>query len=188
MSCRTHCPPADCIDVPYVLPEIAGVYQKVTYVVYRLLSVIYVVIVSSPALHRFDGILYLTVGSSYRLVVIIELPDSNVLVIIGFLLLSEIVLFLSSEAESLYPVGLEVLDKLVGVYVVKAVLLKAQKTKTIALINQAMKTIISSMTDQDFINLSADISTLEAVLQKDGLAGDTGMEMPSGENEDSRKA
>ena len=61
-------------------------------------------------------------------------------------------------------------------------------TKTIALINQAMKTIISSMTDQDFINLSADISTLEAVLQKDGLAGDTGMEMPSDENEDSRKA
>ena len=32
-----------------------------------------------------------------------------------------------------------------------------------------MKNIISSMTDQDFINLSADISTLEAVLKKDGL-------------------
>lgn len=43
--------------------------------------------------------------------------------------------------------------------------------KTIHLINDAMKTIIASMTDQDFINLSADISTLEAVLQKDGLAG-----------------
>ena len=42
-------------------------------------------------------------------------------------------------------------------------------SRTITLINDAMKTIISSLTDQDFINLSADISTLEAVLQKDGL-------------------
>ncbi|MBE6121214.1 MAG: hypothetical protein E7190_00690 [Erysipelotrichaceae bacterium] len=45
--------------------------------------------------------------------------------------------------------------------------------KTISLINQAMQTIISSMTDNDFINLSADMSTLEAVLQKDGLTGDS---------------
>lgn len=45
--------------------------------------------------------------------------------------------------------------------------------KTINLINQAMQTIISSMTDNDFINLSADMSTLEAVLQKDGLTGDS---------------
>ena len=45
-------------------------------------------------------------------------------------------------------------------------------TRTITLINDAMKTIISSLTDQDFINLSADISTLEAVLQKDGLTSD----------------
>lgn len=42
-------------------------------------------------------------------------------------------------------------------------------SNTIQLINTAMKNIISSMTDQDFINLSADISTLEAVLKKDGL-------------------
>ena len=35
-----------------------------------------------------------------------------------------------------------------------------------------MKTIIQSMTDSDFINLSADMSTLSAVLEKDGLAGD----------------
>lgn len=48
--------------------------------------------------------------------------------------------------------------------------------KTIGLINDAMKTIISSMTDQDFINLSADMSTLEAVLQKDGYAGDIRMD------------
>jgi hypothetical protein len=48
--------------------------------------------------------------------------------------------------------------------------------RTIRLINDAMKTIISSMTDEDFINLSADISTLEAVLQKDGYAGDGRMD------------
>ena len=48
--------------------------------------------------------------------------------------------------------------------------------RTIQLINDAMKTIISSMTDQDFINLTADISTLEAVLQKDGLTSDGKME------------
>ena len=46
---------------------------------------------------------------------------------------------------------------------------KEKLSKTIQLINTAMKNIISSMTDQDFINLSADISTLEAVLKKDGL-------------------
>lgn len=49
--------------------------------------------------------------------------------------------------------------------------------KTIKLINDAMKTIISSMTDEDFINLSADMQTLEAVLQKDGLTADSNMTM-----------
>ena len=49
---------------------------------------------------------------------------------------------------------------------------KEKLSKTIQLINTAMKNIISSMTDQDFINLSADISTLEAVLKKDGLTND----------------
>ena len=49
---------------------------------------------------------------------------------------------------------------------------KEKLTQTIDLINGAMKTIIQSMTDSDFINLSADMSTLSAVLEKDGLAGD----------------
>jgi len=49
---------------------------------------------------------------------------------------------------------------------------KEKLTKTIRLINEAMKTIISSMTDADMLNLSADLSTLEALLQKDGLTGD----------------
>lgn len=52
---------------------------------------------------------------------------------------------------------------------------RTKLNSTIKLINEAMKTIISSLTDSDFINLSADMSTLEAVLQKDGLAGDNRM-------------
>ena len=56
---------------------------------------------------------------------------------------------------------------------------KEKLNRTINLINDAMKTIISSLTDQDFINLSADISTLEAVLQKDGLTNDGRMEQRS---------
>lgn len=49
---------------------------------------------------------------------------------------------------------------------------KEKLNKTIHLINDAMRTIISSMTDADMMNLSADLSTLEALLQKDGLTGD----------------
>ena len=49
---------------------------------------------------------------------------------------------------------------------------KEKLTKTIHLINDAMRTIITSMTDADMMNLSADLSTLEALLQKDGLTGD----------------
>ncbi|NCB32869.1 MAG: hypothetical protein EOM64_03135 [Erysipelotrichia bacterium] len=41
--------------------------------------------------------------------------------------------------------------------------------RTLKLVNEAMTKIISGLTDNDFINLSADISTLEAVLKKDGL-------------------
>ncbi|MEE8807962.1 MAG: hypothetical protein SOI44_06025 [Lactimicrobium sp.] len=101
----------------------------------------------------------------------------------------------ASKLEKLYAYYLPILLKILNQYdTLQSVTsdpnfapTKQKLTKTIALINQAMKTIISSMTDQDFINLSADISTLEAVLQKDGLAGDAGMEMPSGEDDSSRK-
>lgn len=60
---------------------------------------------------------------------------------------------------------------------------KQQLTRTIKLINEAMKKIISSMTDEDFINLAADISTLEAVLQKDGLTDDGTMSSKSDSHE-----
>ena len=43
--------------------------------------------------------------------------------------------------------------------------------RTLKLVNDAMTKIISGLTDNDFINLSADMSTLEAVLKKDGLTG-----------------
>ena len=59
---------------------------------------------------------------------------------------------------------------------------KEKLNRTINLINDAMKTIISSLTDQDFINLSADISTLEAVLQKDGLTSDGRIEKTGGQS------
>lgn len=56
---------------------------------------------------------------------------------------------------------------------------KDKLTRTIHLINDAMEKIISSMTDEDFINLSADISTLEAVLKKDGLTEEGTMTLHS---------
>ena len=60
---------------------------------------------------------------------------------------------------------------------------KEKLNRTIDLINDAMKTIISSLTDQDFINLAADISTLEAVLQKDGLTSDSQINAARGQGE-----
>ncbi len=57
---------------------------------------------------------------------------------------------------------------------------KEKLIKTIHLINDAMEKIISSMTDEDFINLSADISTLEAVLKKDGLTDEGTMKSTNG--------
>ncbi|MCF0115712.1 MAG: 5-bromo-4-chloroindolyl phosphate hydrolysis family protein [Erysipelotrichaceae bacterium] len=44
--------------------------------------------------------------------------------------------------------------------------------KTITLINDAMKTLTASLTEEDFINLKADMSTLESLLQQDGLTND----------------
>ena len=40
-----------------------------------------------------------------------------------------------------------------------------------------MKNMIASYTDQDFINLSADMATLNAVLKKDGLTSDCMIEV-----------
>ena len=45
---------------------------------------------------------------------------------------------------------------------------EAQLIKTIVLINEALKTICSNMQEDDYMNLNADISTLQSLLQKDG--------------------
>lgn len=42
--------------------------------------------------------------------------------------------------------------------------------KTIRQINKALRKMIADTTDQDFMNLSADISTLDALLKKDGYS------------------
>lgn len=52
---------------------------------------------------------------------------------------------------------------------------KEKLQKNVTLINEAMKTLAASLCEEDFINLSADISTLESLLKKDGLAGDNRM-------------
>lgn len=88
-----------------------------------------------------------------------------------------------SKLEKLYeyylPILIKILNQFDNLQSAKTDLnyepTREKLTKTLGLINDAMKTIIASMTDQDFINLSADISTLEAVLQKDGYAGDIRM-------------
>ncbi len=44
-----------------------------------------------------------------------------------------------------------------------------QLIKTIILINEALKSIYNSLHEEDYMNLNADITTLESLLKKDGL-------------------
>lgn len=44
--------------------------------------------------------------------------------------------------------------------------------KTIVLINEALKTIIGSMQEDDYMNINADVSTLQSLLKKDGYGSD----------------
>lgn len=46
---------------------------------------------------------------------------------------------------------------------------EAQLIKTIILINEALKTINEQLHEEDYMNLSADITTLQSLLKKDGL-------------------
>ena len=46
-----------------------------------------------------------------------------------------------------------------------------QLSRTIKSINEALNNIIPTLSDSDFTNLSVDMATLEALLQKDGLTG-----------------
>lgn len=46
---------------------------------------------------------------------------------------------------------------------------QTQLIKTILLINQALRTIYGSLHEEDYMNLNADITTLQSLLKKDGL-------------------
>ena len=49
---------------------------------------------------------------------------------------------------------------------------EAQLIKTIMLINQTLKTLYSGMHEDDYLNINADINTLQTLLQKDGYGED----------------
>ena len=49
---------------------------------------------------------------------------------------------------------------------------EAQLIKTIMLINQALKTLYSDMHEDDYLNINADINTLQTLLEKDGYGED----------------
>lgn len=49
---------------------------------------------------------------------------------------------------------------------------ESQLIKTIMLINQALKTIYSEMHEDDYLNINADMDTLQTLLKKDGLDKD----------------
>lgn len=53
---------------------------------------------------------------------------------------------------------------------------KDKLIRTVSLVNEAMENMISNMNDEDFMELNADMSTLEAILKKDGLTNDGRME------------
>ena len=59
---------------------------------------------------------------------------------------------------------------------------KEKLQKTIILINDAMKTLTATLCEDDILNVSADISTLEAILKKDGLVGEGIMKKKVGED------
>lgn len=49
---------------------------------------------------------------------------------------------------------------------------EAQLIKTIILINEALKTIYANMHEDDYLNINADINTLQTLLEKDGYGED----------------
>ena len=61
-----------------------------------------------------------------------------------------------------------------------------QLIKTIVLINEALKTINESLHEDDYMNLSADITTLQSLLKKDGLVKE-GSIYESGEDDGKSK-
>ncbi len=48
--------------------------------------------------------------------------------------------------------------------------------KTIILCNEALKTLLESLNEEDMLNLTVNMKTLESILMKDGLIKTAGME------------
>lgn len=59
-----------------------------------------------------------------------------------------------------------------------------QLIKTILLINEALKTINNTIHEDDFMNLSADITTLQSLLKKDGLVKEGSIYSESGKDDE----
>lgn len=83
-----------------------------------------------------------------------------------------------SKIEKLYDYYLPILLKILEDY--KSLMdsgakgeefkkVESQLIKTIILINEALKTINNTMHEDDYMNISADITTLQSLLKKDGL-------------------
>ncbi len=63
---------------------------------------------------------------------------------------------------------------------------ESQLIKTILLINEALKTINESLHEDDYMNLSADITTLQSLLKKDGLVKEGSLYEGQEENHNGR--
>ena len=48
--------------------------------------------------------------------------------------------------------------------------------KTIILCNEAIKTLLASLNEEDLLNMSVNMNTLENILKKDGLIKTAGMD------------
>jgi len=91
----------------------------------------------------------------------------------------------SSKTRKLYmyylPILMDILDNYCNMkdnkYVAADVKAMEEKLiKTIILCNEALKTLLASLNEEDILNMSVNMSTLESILKKDGLIKTAGME------------
>lgn len=91
----------------------------------------------------------------------------------------------SSKTRKLYmyylPILMDILDNYCNMkdnkYVATDIKAMEEKLiKTIILCNEALKTLLTSLNEEDILNMSVNMSTLESILKKDGLIKTTGME------------
>ena len=91
----------------------------------------------------------------------------------------------SSKTRKLYmyylPILMDILDNYCNMkdnkYVATDIKAMEEKLiKTIILCNEALKTLLTSLNEEDILNMSVNMSTLESILKKDGLIKTAGME------------